>query len=470
MRVVNLKLLLLTVCGCMAISTLCAQDIERDPIYESVSNYREQKYGSNYGGSYSVSYSSYSEPSLLYRNSLQVGIATPAFISYVIHGLYDLSDSNVSAPNNLSNNQLLTTDLPRDYVLGRDGNTVLIPVVGIPYHNAEADDSEIIADVMKSVVLVNVERVDGTGTGSGIILSSDGYVVTNYHVVKDATTIYVKLYESSDFVKAELIGFSEHDDVAVIKIDKNGLRPATLVSDCSKCRQGERVYAIGAPEGADYSWTVTGGIVSAVNREIKIYDNSGTLKKKLRTIQTDAPVNPGNSGGPLVNAAGQVIGIITLKLDNTAGMGFALPSDGVLELVKAIIDKGNTDGVESTIASGRPLMGVTCVSVQKDNWYVNTDTGIMMVTEEYAMANPGAAFYVEEEGVYVKFASEGSDSYGKLLPGDIITKINNTRVYTSEQLISVLNDLHGGDRVKITFFRDGKYLDVNITLKESPIQ
>ena len=354
--------------------------------------------------------------------------------------------------------------------LGRDGNTVLIPVVGIPYHNAEADDSEIIADVMKSVVLVNVERVDGTGTGSGIILSSDGYVVTNYHVVKDATTIYVKLYESSDFVKAKLIGFSEHDDVAVIKIDKNGLRPATLVSDCSKCRPGERVYAIGAPEGADYSWTVTGGIVSAVNREIKIYDNSGTLKKKLRTIQTDAPVNPGNSGGPLVNAAGQVIGIITLKLDNTAGMGFALPSDGVLELVKAIIDNGNTDGVESTIASGRPLMGVTCVSVIKGNWYVNTDTGIMMVTEEYAMANPGAAFYVEEDGVCVKFASEGSDSYGKLIEGDIITKINNTRVYTTEQLISVLNDLHGGDRVKITFFRDGKYLDVNITLKESPIQ
>lgn len=104
MRVVNLKLLLLTMCGCMAISTLCAQDIVHDPIYESVSNYREQKYGSNYGGSHSVSYSSYSEPSLLYRNSLQVGIAAPAFISYIIHGLYDLSDSNVSAPNNLSNN------------------------------------------------------------------------------------------------------------------------------------------------------------------------------------------------------------------------------------------------------------------------------------------------------------------------------------------------------------------------------
>ncbi len=354
--------------------------------------------------------------------------------------------------------------------LGRDGKTVFIPVVGIPYHNPEADDSEMISDMMNSVVVVSVDRIDGTGTGSGIILSSDGYIVTNYHVVKDATTIYVKLYGSSDFIKAELLGFAEHDDVAVLKIGKSGLRPATLVADCGECRQGETVYSIGAPEGADYSWTVTRGIVSAVNREIKIYDASGTLKKKLRTIQTDAPVNPGNSGGPLINAAGQVIGIITLKLDNTAGMGFALPSDGVLELVKAIIDNGNTDGIKSTIASGRPLIGVTCVSVQKDNWYVNTEDGIMMVTEEYAMANPGTAFYTEEDGVYVKFASEGTDSYGKLLPGDIITKINNTRVYTSEQLMSVLNELHGGDQVNITFFRNGKYIDVSITLGEAPIQ
>ncbi len=354
--------------------------------------------------------------------------------------------------------------------LGRDGKTVFIPVVSIPYHNAEADDSEIISEVMNSVVVVSVDRVDGTGTGSGIILSSDGYIVTNYHVVKDATTIYVKLYGSSDFIKAELMGYAEHDDVAVLKIDQNGLRPATLVTDCSECRQGETVYAIGAPEGTDYSWTVTHGIVSAVNREIKIYDNSGTLQKKLRTIQTDAPVNPGNSGGPLINAAGQVIGIITLKLENTAGMGFALPSDGVLELVGAIIDNGNTDDVKSTIASGRPLIGVTCVSVKKDTWYVNTEDGIRMVTEDYAMSNPGAAFYTEEEGVYVKFASEGTDAYGKLLEGDIITKINNTRVYTSEQLISVLNDLHGKDQVNIKFFRDGKYIDVSITLGEAPIQ
>ena len=354
--------------------------------------------------------------------------------------------------------------------LGRGNKTVFIPIAGIPYHNAEADDSEMISEVMNSVVLVSVDRVDGSGTGSGIILSGDGHIVTNYHVVKDATNIYVKLYGSSDFVKAELLGFAEHDDVAVLKIEKSGLRPATLVANCGECRQGETVYAIGAPEGKDYSWTVTRGIVSAVNREIKLYDQSGTLNKKLRTIQTDAPVNPGNSGGPLVNAAGQVIGIITLKLDNTAGMGFALPSDGVLELVRAIIDNGNTDGIKSTIASGRPLMGVTCVSVQKNTWYINTADGIKMVTEDYAMANPGAAFSPEEDGVYVKFASEGSDSYGKLLPGDIITKINNTRVYTSEQLMSVLNELHGGDQVKITFFRDGKYLDVNITLKESPIQ
>ena len=351
---------------------------------------------------------------------------------------------------------------------GSLGKVAFIPVAGIPYHSFADDDSRIIEKAMKSVVVVSADIPSGGSTGSGIILSANGYIVTNYHVVEDATAIYVQLHGSSSNIKAELIGYSEHDDIAVIKINKIGLQPATFVADCSTCKPGQRVYAIGAPKGTDYSYTVTTGIISSVNREVKIYDGN-TLKKKLRTIQTDAAVNPGNSGGPLINAAGQVVGIVTLKLDGVDGMGFALPSDGVLPLINAIIENGSIDGIKSTIASGRPLVGVTCVSVQKDVWYVNTDTGIMMVTDEYAEANPGEVFKSDEDGVYVQSTTSGMDADGKLFRGDVITKIGNVRVYTSEQLISVLNNHHGGDTVTLTVYRGGEYITVDITLKESPI-
>ena len=354
-------------------------------------------------------------------------------------------------------------------LVGSLGKVAFIPVVAIPYYSNDTDDSQVISDVMESVVVVSADIPSGGSTGSGIILSANGYIVTNYHVVEGATAIYVQLHGSSSNKKAELVGYSEHDDVAVIKINKTSLRPATFVSDCSTCKPGQRVYAIGSPKGTDYSYTVTAGIISSVNREVKIYDGS-TLKKKMRMIQTDAAVNPGNSGGPIINSAGQVVGIVTLKLDGVDGMGFALPSDGVLPLVNAIIENGSIDGVKSTIVSGRPLVGVTCVSVQKDVWYANTDTGIMIVTDEYAEENPDMVFKSDEDGVYVQSTSEGMDAHGKLFRGDVITKIGNTRVYTAEQLISVLNDHHGGDTVTLTVYRGGEYITVYITLKESPIE
>ncbi len=338
------------------------------------------------------------------------------------------------------------------------------------------DGAQAVASVIDSVVLITV---DGSGSGSGVIISSDGYIVTNYHVVEGAADIYVKLYKSSQNLKAELIGYSKHDDIAVLKIDQDRLSPATLLSDCSSCKEGETVYAIGAPEGSDYAWSVTRGIVSAVNREIKIY-NGSQVKKKMRLIQTDATINRGNSGGALINSQGQVIGIVTMRLDsyikgngtlyNIDGMGFALPSDGVIPLVRAIIENGNTDGVTSTISSGRPMLGITCVTVEKDLWYVETETGISFVEEEYAMANPGYAALAEESGILVTSTTEGMDAHGKILHGDIITNADGIRVYTVEQLTSYLNDLHGGDTVNLKVFRNGESVSIGITLKEAPIE
>ena len=218
---------------------------------------------------------------------------------------------------------------------------------------------------------------------------------------------------------------------------------------------GERVYAIGSPEGTDYSWTVTQGIISSVNRDLKLYDNDGVLEKKMRVIQTDAAVNPGNSGGPIINSRGEVVGIVTLKLTDSAGMGFALPSDGVLLLVEEIIKSGNADNVTSTIASGRPLMGILCVSVQKGVWYKNTNEGIEQVTESYANANPSTTFYADEDGVYVKSTSQGMDAHGKLQSGDIITAVNGMRMYTIYDVINQINRYRTGETVTVTFYRQG---------------
>ena len=346
-------------------------------------------------------------------------------------------------------------------LVGDNGSSSVIQIGGNNGQVNYTDDTEMIADFMDSVVVISVERVNSTGVGTGIVLTSDGYIVTNYHVVSETTAIYVKLYNNSDYVKATLIGYSEHDDVAVIKIDKDGLRAATFVADSNSCLLGERVYAIGSPEGTDYSWTVTQGIISSVNRDLKLYDNEGVLEKKMRVIQTDAAVNPGNSGGPIINSRGEVVGIVTLKLTDSAGMGFALPSDGVIPLVREIMANGNADNVESTIASGRPLMGILCVSVQKGVWYKNTEEGIEMVDESYAASHPSSTFYADEDGVYVKSTSQGMDAHGKLQSGDIITEINGTRVYTQYQLMAVINELHGGDSVALTVYRNGSYINVS---------
>ena len=348
--------------------------------------------------------------------------------------------------------------------------------VGIDLLNEESDSVSAISDVMDSVVLITV---DGTGEGSGVIVSSNGYIVTNYHVVENSSTIYVKLRGSSENLSAELIGYSKNDDVAVIKINKEGLRAATLLADCSSCLVGETVYAIGAPEGSDYSWSVTKGIISAVNREVKIYKNETEIKKKMRLIQTDAAINRGNSGGPLINSRGEIVGIVTMRLDSYIkngslhgidGIGFALPSDGIIPLVESIIQNGNANEIKSTIASGRPLAGINCISVTKDSWFIKNENGYTSVSEEYAMLHPGEAELAEETGIFVLSTSEDKDAHGKLLYGDIITHVDGIRVYTSEQLISYINNLHGGDSITFKVHRNGNTVSVDVVLSEAPIE
>ena len=358
---------------------------------------------------------------------------------------------------------------------------IYLQVSGYNPQQSYNDDSEMLEEFMDSVVVITAEKKSGSGGGTGVVISENGYIVTNYHVVQNTTAVYVRLYSGSGSYKATVIGYSEADDIAVIKIEKNGLRPATFVKDSTECRLGERVYAIGAPEGSDYAFTPTSGIISAVNRELKIYDETTKdLDKKMRVIQTDTPVNHGNSGGPLINSRGEVVCIVTIKIESYIqkngelkvidGLGFALPSDGVLPLIEAIIETGTADGVKSTISSGRPVIGINSSDVKRGKWYKLADKKLESITAEQAAQDPDNSFNAKEDGICVTSTSAGSGADGKLLPGDVITAINGQRVYTVRQLTACINELHGGDQVEITCYRDGKEQTVTITLLESPIK
>lgn len=348
------------------------------------------------------------------------------------------------------------------------GTVKLFVSSGSPLPKDYEITSDMLEDVMNSVVVISAKSELATSTGTGIIATVDGYIITNYHVVEDAKSVEVKLYNGKGVFDASVIGYKEADDIAVIKINAVGLQAATFAKS-SECRYGERVYAIGTPEGTDYAWSVSQGIISCPDREVKLYNDDGILTKKMNLIQTDASVNHGNSGGPLINASGEVIGIVTLKLTNSAGMGFAIPSDGALADALAIIEKGNADGVDSGISSARPLLGITGVGVEADTWYRNTvlddgSTGIEKVSEVYAAGHPDETFYAAVSGVYVSATGSGTDAASKLRVNDIIVEINGKVVSNIYQVMAIVNDFNGGDKVKVKYYRDGDYVTADIVL------
>lgn len=326
-----------------------------------------------------------------------------------------------------------------------------------------AASAELLEEFKKSVVIIDVTKSQGGGTGSGIVISSDGFIVTNYHVIEGAKKISVTFYGDDQKKFASVIGYSERDDIAVIKVSAEGLSAAVFAKSAD-CRVGDRVYAVGAPEGSDFGWTITSGIISNPLREIKIYESDHVLDKKMYLLQTDTPVNPGNSGGPLINARGEVVGIITLKRSDAEGLGFALPSTASLEIIDAIIETGNADRVTSGISKGRPLIGITGVGLEEGVWYELTDSGVNQVSSSYAKNHPDTCIKLTVSGIYVTSLTPNLDASNHLLVGDVITRVNNIKVYTIYDVMDVVNEYDGGDTITITFVRDGKTNTANIIL------
>ena len=275
----------------------------------------------------------------------------------------------------------------------------------------------------------NADSEQNSGVGSGFIVSSDGYVMTNAHVVDDADNIYVTLTDKREF-KAKLIGSDERTDIAVVKIDAANL-PAVTIGDSNKVRVGEWVLAIGSPFGLDN--TVTEGIVSAKGRETGDY---------LPFIQTDAAVNPGNSGGPLINMRGEVIGINSQIYSRTGGfmgIAFAIPIDEAMRVA---------DQLKTT---GKVVRGRIAVSIGQVTKDVSDSLGL-----------PRA------EGALVSSVEPGgpADKAG-LQPGDIILKFNGAPVEADTDLPRMVGDTKPGTKATITVWRKGQSHDVPITVVQT---
>ena len=321
---------------------------------------------------------------------------------------------------------------------GASGESVL-PVVSDSRAKA-LSIPEIAVKCMPSVVgiesTIGRNGNQGTSGGTGIIMSKDGYIVTNNHVIENASKITV-VFQSGEKYDAKVIGSDGKSDLAVLKIEAENLNPAEF-GNSDTLVVGETVVAIGNPLGVELQGTVTDGIVSAINRNVEVEGRTMTL------IQTNAAINPGNSGGPLINAYGQVIGINTLKMSdyyqNIEGLGFAIPSSAAVSITGELIEKG--------YISGRPSIGISCREI----------------TER------AANFYSIPQGVQVLSVDEISDAYIKgLAAGDIITKFNGKDVKTLAELNAMKEQYKAGDSVRLTVFRNGKTLDIEFKLMDEAV-
>lgn len=282
---------------------------------------------------------------------------------------------------------------------------------------------------------------EGAASGSGIIISEDGYILTNNHIVNstsnssfyevsEATSVTVYLFNDETPYEATIVGTDKQTDLAVIKIEKDGLTPAEL-GDSSIVKVGEFAMAIGNPLGLKS--TVTSGIISAVNREVT--SNDGT---KYVLLQTDAAINSGNSGGALVNSQGQVIGINTLKISATGveNMGFAIPINDTVDIYKQLIEYNKVK---------RPYIGIT-----------GTD-----ITEELSKRNNLPI------GIYVKSVEDFSAAQlAGIKAGDVIIEADNKKVSTMDELTDIKNSKAIGDDLNLKLVRDGKEKTITLKLKE----
>ena len=291
---------------------------------------------------------------------------------------------------------------------------------------------DIYSSVIDSVVSISSMTSSGTSSGTGIIMSSDGYVITNHHVITGALVISVLTNDNQEF-EAALVGSDEMSDLAVLKIDARGLQAAEF-GDSSKLRVGDSVVAIGDPLGVQLRGTMTNGIISAINRDLTVGDRTMTL------IQTNAALNNGNSGGPLINVYGQVVGINTMKMGSSSttsveGLGFAIPIASTAYMINDLIAYGEVHG--------EVMIGISVQTIP-----VTAENGeSALLVMEVTPGGPG-----EEAGIQ---------------KGDLIVAADGEALTKSTDLLRVRRRHEAGETLNLLVERDGKRFTADVVLRES---
>ncbi len=281
------------------------------------------------------------------------------------------------------------------------------------------------------------------GTGSGFVWDDAGHVVTNFHVIENASEAMVKLADGRDY-KATLVGVSPAHDIAVLKIGVGFKRPPPVpIGTSHDLKVGQKVFAIGNPFGLD--WTLTTGIVSALDRALT--SETGSTIEHL--IQTDAAINPGNSGGPLLDSAGRLIGINTAIYSpsgTSAGIGFAVPVDTVMRVVPQLIDKGRYI---------RPSLGIEVD--ERLNERITAMLGIEGVV--VLQVSPGSA--ADKAGLKGAILTRS----GRIIPNDVIVAVQGKSIHSVSKLFALIDDFKVGDTVQLSVMRDGQTQEIEVVLQ-----
>lgn len=359
-----------------------------------------------------------------------LAVASIPFVIGLIHGLRDYHDFTPSDGDSASSIVDIFND--KSTSIPRYQAETQVRLTCRSDHDEALSPQQIFAKVNPSVVTV-VASVDKYGSiGTGVIMSEDGYILTNAHVISGGKSCWVTLNNGVTY-DAKLVGYDEDEDLAVLKaVDAEGLTAAEF-GDSELVSVGDRVYAIGNPLGLELRGTFTDGIISAINRDVDVDGKTVTV------IQTNAALNNGNSGGPLINEYGQVVGINTLKMGSSGdeseapveGLGFALPISKIVFVANDILATGTFHGyplIGITIAEGTSADGVSIV-------------GVVKVEENYGAAQAG------------------------IEPGDVILVADGQDVYTTADLMRVRRNHSIGDEIVLTIWRDGETFDVTVTFQ-----
>ena len=290
--------------------------------------------------------------------------------------------------------------------------------------------------IVTSAVTTNFwgQQTQSAAAGSGFIFTDDGYIITNYHVIEGANTVTVSTYDGTQY-DAKIIGYDESNDVAVLKVEAEGLTPVVIGSS-SKLNVGDSVVAIGNPLG-ELTFSLTAGAVSALNRDVTM--SSGSTQE---LIQTDCAINSGNSGGALFNMYGEVVGITNAKYSGSSGsgasidnIGFAIPMDDVYNIITSIIEKGYIE---------KPYIGVSVISVSDE-------------TQKYGLPQ-GAAVQ--------SLTDDGPAKAAGLQVNDIITRVNDTEITSSNDLVKTIGACKPGDRITLTVYRQGQTMEISLEVAQ----